>query len=85
MKHPSGQPVESVTPRSAAVGDRRNNVVLRSLIDDMLERVREMNRNNGVWTGDERARAEAELEGIMARVRRVAASRHNNGGGEQLD
>jgi hypothetical protein len=85
MKQPPSNPVDSLTARTAAVGDRRNNVVLRGLIDDMLERVREMNRNNGVWTGDERARAEAELEGIMARVRRVAASRHNIGGGEQLD
>jgi hypothetical protein len=50
--------------------------VLRALIDEMLERVRELNRSGGVWTGDERARAEAELDAIMARVRRVAAQRH---------
>ena len=58
--------------------DRRSNLVLRALIDEMLERVRELNRNNGVWTPDERARAEAELDAIMARVRRVAARRHSD-------
>lgn len=50
--------------------------MLRALIDEMLERVRELNRSNGVWTSEERARAEAELDAIMARVRRVAAQRH---------
>jgi hypothetical protein len=67
---------EPKAPRKSNPGDRRNNLVLRALIDEMLERVREMNRNNGIWNSEERARAEAELEGIMARVRRVAASRH---------
>ena len=52
--------------------DRRSNLVLRALIDEMLERVRELNRNTGVWTPEDRAKAEAELEGIMGRVRRVA-------------
>lgn len=67
-------------PRSpdqhSSAGDRRSNLVLRALIDEMLERVRELNRNTGVWNGDERARAEAELDGIMARVRRIASTRH---------
>lgn len=58
--------------------DRRSNLVLRALIDEMLERVRELNRNNGVWSPDERARAEAELDATMARVRRVAARRHSD-------
>jgi hypothetical protein len=56
-------------------GERRSNLVLRALIDEMLERVRELNRSSGNWTAEERARAEAELESIMARVRRVAATR----------
>lgn len=56
--------------------DRRSNLVLRALIDEMLERVRELNRKTGVWSMEERARAEAELDAIMARVRRVAAQRH---------
>ena len=53
--------------------DRRSNLVLRALIDEMLERVREVNRMTGVWSASERSRAEAELEAIMARVRRVAS------------
>ena len=57
--------------------DRRSNLVLRALIDEMLERVREMNRNTGLWSGDDRAKAEAELDSIMARVRRVAAQKHS--------
>jgi hypothetical protein len=55
--------------------DRRSNLVLRSLIDEMLERVRELNRNSTVWTAEDRARAEADLESIMARVRRIASRR----------
>src|SRR5215208_5601944 len=53
--------------------DRRSNLVLRALIDEMLERVRELNRKAEAWSGTDRARAEAELDSIMARVRRVAA------------
>jgi hypothetical protein len=71
-------PIES--PSTAAKRDsgsnRRNNLVLRALIDEMLERVRELNRANAVWSTDERARAEAELDAIMARVRRVASQKH---------
>ena len=66
----------SAPKRTSGGTNRRNNLVLRALIDEMLERVRELNRANGVWTPDERARAEAELDAIMARVRRVAAQRH---------
>jgi hypothetical protein len=53
--------------------ERRSNLVLRALIDEMLERVRHLNRHMGVWSGDDREKAEAELEAIMSRVRRVAA------------
>ena len=59
--------------------DRRSNLVLRALIDDMLERVRELNRNSAVWTDEERERAEAELEGVMARVRRIAGEGSRSG------
>jgi len=41
--------------------DRRSNLVLRVLIDEMLERVRELNRRAETWSGSDRARAEAEL------------------------
>ena len=58
-----------------ALHDRRANPELRRLIEEMLERVRQMNRNVGVWSHEERARAEADLESIMARVRRLAGER----------
>jgi hypothetical protein len=52
--------------------ERRANLVLRALIDEMLDRVRELNRNSRSWDSDKLSRAEAELEAIMARVRKVA-------------
>jgi hypothetical protein len=67
-----------MSSNDAPGSERRSNLVLRALIDEMLERVRDLNRGNGVWTPDERARAEAELESIMARVRRVAATTEKN-------
>jgi hypothetical protein len=44
----------------------------------MLERVRELSRNSPTWSEAEIARAQAELEVIMARVRKVAVQ---SGGG----
>lgn len=67
---PSTQPKATGT-----LHDRRSNPELRRLIEEMLERVRQMNRNVGLWTPEERARAEADLESVMARVRRLAAER----------
>jgi hypothetical protein len=57
--------------------DRRTNVALRALIDEMLDRVRDLNRHAGSWDPEERARAEAELEAIMARVRRQASKKND--------
>ena len=68
--------VDTSPTKRTSGGNRRSNLMLRALIDEMLERVRELNRADGVWTTDERARAEAELDAIMARVRRVASQRH---------
>ncbi|HJR64400.1 MAG TPA: hypothetical protein VJ803_11915 [Gemmatimonadaceae bacterium] len=53
--------------------ERRKNQALRNLIDEMLDRVRELNRNNSIWTPEERAEAEETLALIMERVRRQAA------------
>ena len=71
-------PIEtsSAAAKRNSGSNRRNNLVLRALIDEMLERVRELNRVNAVWSTEERARAEAELDAIMARVRRVASQKH---------
>jgi hypothetical protein len=52
--------------------ERRSNLELRAVIDEMLERIRDFRRLTGAWTPDERAQAERELEGIMARIRQAA-------------
>jgi hypothetical protein len=52
--------------------ERRANLELRAVIDEMLERVRDFRRLTGAWTKDEREQAERELETIMARVRQAA-------------
>lgn len=66
----SAMPISTESPSTS---DRRSNLVLRALIDEMLERVRELNRNAGSWPAPVRAKAEADLDAIMARVRRVAS------------
>ena len=63
----------TVPPRGANRPDRRTNLVLRALIDDLLERVREMHSGGGAWSPVERTQAEAELEAIMSLVRLEAA------------
>ena len=73
MTRPTGPSQDS--PAADTPYERRANPELRRLIDDMLDRVRQMNRNVGIWSAEERARAEADLESIMARVRRLAARR----------
>jgi len=64
------------TPAAAAESpsaERRTNVVLRSLVNEMLQRVRDLSRRTAVWSAEERAQAERELEVIMSRVRDEAA------------
>jgi hypothetical protein len=53
--------------------ERRSNVVLRSLVNEMLQRVRDLSRRTAAWSVEERAQAEAELERIMSRVRDEAS------------
>jgi hypothetical protein len=55
--------------------DRRRNARLRVLVDEMLASIRESQRRDD-WTEEERARAEADLERIMAQVRRAAVDKH---------
>lgn len=54
---------------------QRKNVLLRLLINDMLEQVRDLHTSAGPWPADERATAEAALERIMAQVRQEALRR----------
>jgi hypothetical protein len=75
----TGQSGPTQKPGTEILHDRRANPELRRLIEEMLERVREMNRNVGIWGTEERARAEADLESIMARVRRLASERSSRG------
>ena len=63
---------------SDVAAERRTNVALRSLVSEMLERVRELSRRTAEWTPEERAQAEAALEAIMASVRREAVRSHTN-------
>ena len=69
------RPAQQPSSSTEASRDRRSNPELRRLIEEMLERVRQMNRNVLIWTSEERARAEADLEAVMARVRRLAGER----------
>ena len=74
MTEESGQTTHQQST-AETLHDRRSNPELRRLIEEMLERVRQMNRNVGIWSPEERARAEADLESVMARVRRLAGER----------
>ena len=67
---------EAPAEQSEAPTERRRNLALRRLIDEMLGQVRQVHSAPPLWTPEERARAEAELEIIMARVRREAAGLH---------
>ncbi|MFI5249589.1 MAG: hypothetical protein ACHQTF_06460 [Gemmatimonadales bacterium] len=52
--------------------DRRSNLELRAVIDEMLERIRDYRVLTGAWTPEERVQAERELEAIMTRLRLTA-------------
>jgi hypothetical protein len=54
----------------------RKNVLLRMLINEMLDQVRELQRQTaGPWDPTERARAEETLERVMMQVRSEAVRR----------
>jgi hypothetical protein len=53
--------------------DRRARPGFRALIEEMMQQIRAASRQEG-WTQEERERAEADLERIMASVRRQAMS-----------
>jgi hypothetical protein len=48
--------------------DRRRLTALRTLVDELLGRIREVS-THPEWSAEERARAEADLDRIMASVR----------------
>ncbi len=54
----------------------RRNILLRMLINEMLDQVRDLQRNaSGPWDAAERERAEATLERVMGQVRAEALRR----------
>jgi hypothetical protein len=67
-------PAEGNVP-SPQRGERRTNLLLRTLITELMEQVREVQRHSGPWPAEERARLEADLERIMSQVRDQAFSR----------
>ena len=74
--HPGPFMTDSANGDATSTGtdERRTNEVLRALVSEMLERVREVTRRTSAWSAEERAQAEAELEAIMAHVRREATT-----------
>ena len=66
MTEAASKPTASVPSEPTA--ERRTNVALRSLVNEMLQGVRDLSRRTAAWSAEERAQAEAELEIIMARV-----------------
>jgi hypothetical protein len=58
-------------PASGNPSDRRHNVALRALIDEMMSSIRTATQGN-LWTTEERAQYERELATIMSRVRNQA-------------
>ena len=62
------------TPTDATAPERRQNARLRVLVDEMLTSIRDAQRRDG-WTEEERERAEADLDRIMAQVRRAATDK----------
>ncbi|MBI2407720.1 MAG: hypothetical protein HYV19_05415 [Gemmatimonadetes bacterium] len=51
---------------------RRSNFILRALIDEMLDQVRDLDRHSPSMSDEEREAAERSLEALMTRVRRAA-------------
>ena len=72
VSQPSAERKDSSAPTDLTT-DRAMNLALRRWVDEMLGQVRHMHGAAPLWTAEERAQAEAQLEIIMARVRREAA------------
>ena len=62
----------SYSSENPPVPDRRRDPLFRSLIDEMMQQLRELKAHAGPWPADERAKVEADLERIMAQVRNAA-------------
>ena len=65
-------PADGPSSSGAATPDRRRDPLFRSLIDEMMQQLRELRAHAGPWPTEERTRIEADLERIMAQVRNAA-------------
>jgi len=52
--------------------ERRKNALLRMLINEMMQHIRELQQHQGPWPAEERERVERDLERIMEQVRGAA-------------
>lgn len=59
-------------PQTPVFTKRRSNFVLRALVDEMLEQVRDLDRTSATMSAEQRAAKELALDALMARVRRAA-------------
>ncbi|MGQ0641655.1 MAG: hypothetical protein ACT4P6_12975 [Gemmatimonadaceae bacterium] len=62
---------------ASATPERRKNALLRMLINDMMQQIREMQAHDGPWPTEERERAERDLERIMLQVRGAALKKED--------
>ncbi|MFN8580766.1 MAG: hypothetical protein U0163_07310 [Gemmatimonadaceae bacterium] len=69
---PPSTEAKSQSSKAGEYAERRTNRLLRMLIDEMLDQVRELQRHAGPWPAAERAAAEVQLERIMGQVRQEA-------------
>ena len=65
--------------RNGADDDKRQNLALRGLVDEMLATIR-VTVNRDLWTPEERARAEADLSRIMSQVQSETLRPRRGGG-----
>ncbi|HJU73089.1 MAG TPA: hypothetical protein VJ717_05035 [Gemmatimonadaceae bacterium] len=59
-------------PDAPEYPERRKNALLRLLINDMMQQIRELQQHQGPWPPEERERVERDLERIMEQVRGAA-------------
>jgi hypothetical protein len=55
-----------------AFPERRKNALLRLLINEMMQQIRDLQAHEGSWPSDERERVERDLDRIMEQVRGAA-------------
>ena len=61
-----------MTDTSDPPREERKNLLLRMLINEMLDQVRVIQRDDSPWAPNEREKAENDLERIMLQVRAEA-------------